>query len=283
MNNEQFFGTEGLTTTSANHIANIAKEYYNSIEAKLRNINLYKETLKILGSDKVDVIKEVSDISSIEKDLKDIAEAKSLIAWLREAIKCKEALYNEIKNLSFLDYIKNSNLVAPVEKEVTDQDWFNTLSVKDRNKYYTLETYASTFGLFIHENAPFKVLRDNFHKFKENPTEVSENPNYVLIKTKTFPISIEEIDNVYFSLQERYREYQAELNSYKNKKDEWLKDQEVKNLAEFEKAMSEHNRILSEKMNEYNKYIIAEKDKIKKLKIVIPNNLQNIYKKINSL
>ena len=27
-----FFGEEGLTSTSANHIANIAKEYYQSLE-----------------------------------------------------------------------------------------------------------------------------------------------------------------------------------------------------------------------------------------------------------
>lgn len=283
MNNEQFFGDEGLTSASANHIANLAKEYYTSIHTKLENIKLYQETLRILGEDKDNIIQEVSDISSIEQDLKDIAEAKSLIAWIREAIKCKDSMYKEISNLKFIDYLENNNIrkEQPVKKEVTEQDWFDSLSVKDRNKYYTLETFASTFGLYIHGD--FKLKREQLSKYIENPVEVNECTNYVLIRTRKFPIHIEDVDNLYFSLQGKYREYQAELNSYKNKKDEWIKDQEIKNLAQYESEMTEYNKHLADIIAQYRKFVIEEKNKIKKLKIVIPNNLQAIYKKINNL
>lgn len=283
MNNEQFFGDEGLTSASANHIANLAKEYYTSIHTKLKNINLYQETLHVLGEDKDNTIKEISDISSIEQDLKDIAEAKSLIAWIREAIKCKDNMYEEISNLKLIDYLENNNIRKehPVKKEVTEQDWFDSLSVKDRNKYYTLETFASTFGSYVHGD--FKLKREKLSEYKENPVEIKECTNYVLIRTKKFPIPIEDVDNLYFSLQGRYREYQAELNSYKNKKDEWIKDQEIKNLAQYESEITEYNKHLSNTISQYNNFIIEKKNKIKKLKIVIPNNLQAIYKKINNL
>ena len=36
-----FFGTNGITATSANHIANMAKEYYENLETKLQSLCFY--------------------------------------------------------------------------------------------------------------------------------------------------------------------------------------------------------------------------------------------------
>ena len=42
--NEVFFGEHGLTSTSANHLANIAQEKIVSNEAKLKNLNFVTTT-----------------------------------------------------------------------------------------------------------------------------------------------------------------------------------------------------------------------------------------------
>lgn len=45
-----FFGEHGLTSTSANHMANIAQEKIVSNEAKLKNLNFVTTTVDIVGS-----------------------------------------------------------------------------------------------------------------------------------------------------------------------------------------------------------------------------------------
>ena len=53
-----FFGAEGLTTTSANHIANLAKEAYQSLESKLNTAVFYTTEIGILGSSASNTLKE---------------------------------------------------------------------------------------------------------------------------------------------------------------------------------------------------------------------------------
>ena len=48
--NEVFFGKHGITSTSANHLANIAKELIADNEAKLNNLTFVTTTIDIVGS-----------------------------------------------------------------------------------------------------------------------------------------------------------------------------------------------------------------------------------------
>jgi hypothetical protein len=89
-----FFGNSGLTNTSANYIANLAKELYNSIEKELNNIVFYTTTVKLIGSKEESLIQGgVTSVDDIPNKLNDIAQLKSLIAWPRDAIKAKDRLY----------------------------------------------------------------------------------------------------------------------------------------------------------------------------------------------
>lgn len=47
-----FFDTNGLTSTSANHIANLAKEYVQAQTQELENVEFFNSYLTIIGSDK---------------------------------------------------------------------------------------------------------------------------------------------------------------------------------------------------------------------------------------
>ena len=98
---QQFFTTNksevALTATSANHISNLAKEAYERLEAKLENTSFIKETIQIIGSTAETTVKlsTAGLISLAPNVLEEIYEYKSLIAWLREAIKEKENLFKE--------------------------------------------------------------------------------------------------------------------------------------------------------------------------------------------
>ena len=87
-----FFSKEGngLTSTSANHIANLAKEMVREIETTLANLTLYSTSVALIGSDSVNILSEGDNadaLRDVRSDLHTIAKANSLIAWLREAIK----------------------------------------------------------------------------------------------------------------------------------------------------------------------------------------------------
>ena len=101
-----FFSPEnqGLTTTSANHIANLCKEAYMALEKELDEIQFVNSSVKLISSDSRNVLSEgITEVDSLQPKLLRIAQLKSLIAWLREAIKAKERLISEAKNLTFAD------------------------------------------------------------------------------------------------------------------------------------------------------------------------------------
>ena len=46
-----FFDGEGLTSTSANHIANMAKEWYQMLEREVKDIHLEEQSVGLLSEE----------------------------------------------------------------------------------------------------------------------------------------------------------------------------------------------------------------------------------------
>ena len=100
-----FFAESGLTSTAANFIANLAKESYKALEQKLASVVFYTTEISLLGSSDKSLIRQGnSTVSDIEDNLKTVAQLKSLIAWLREALKAKERMVKEAQALSYEDF-----------------------------------------------------------------------------------------------------------------------------------------------------------------------------------
>ena len=45
-----YFGVDGLTSTSANYVCNLAKEYYKKFETALDQTKFYNTTVSLIGS-----------------------------------------------------------------------------------------------------------------------------------------------------------------------------------------------------------------------------------------
>ena len=98
-----FFGDAGLTSTSANHVANLAKEYVQNIETELANCSFYRESVALIGTKDFNILSEGMDDEAVKKIpnlLQKVSEANSLIAWLREAIKAKKTLTEQVDCMS---------------------------------------------------------------------------------------------------------------------------------------------------------------------------------------
>ena len=94
---------KGLTSTSANHIANLAKEMIRNILTSLDEMTFYSTNVSLISGNKPHTLNQGitdTDVMTVIDKLHEVSAAKSLIAWLREAIKARERLLDETRDLS---------------------------------------------------------------------------------------------------------------------------------------------------------------------------------------
>lgn len=128
----KFLGTDGLTQTSANHIANIAKEMYEALETKMESIRLFNRdyTLAINGKTyRVENESAKEELATLSDSIREVAALKSLIAWLREGIKAKTMISSvDSENKYIEDLIKDGRKDLELPDMVFDITFETVLS-----------------------------------------------------------------------------------------------------------------------------------------------------------
>ena len=276
-------GKQGLTVTSANHLANIAKEMYESIESRLAGLKFSSRDFLLAVNGNVFRIENESDkgeLAGLSDDLKTVGELKSLIAFLREAIKAKEKLSGESEFTSHIDELiaeGRTDLKRPEgAKEVTFEDEFEKLTAEQKARYYALEAKCATLGGYIHPEGAFSRARKDYFEHKKNPTEVKGKGQEAEIHSFSSSFTDSEVDGAFFELQKLYRNAQAEFNKMK---------------AELDEKVAEANKVGAEEAkNAFAQWVLAHRaervkwnEEVKALKVVIPENLKEIYGKVNKV
>jgi hypothetical protein len=281
--NSPFFGPEGLTSTSANHVANLAKEYYQALEAELKATSFIEKYISIVGSmEKTLSDKGTPDIlDKVTEYIDNIVAAKSLIAWLREGIKQKETYSKE---LDFYVSEELRNLKHPSRPEIkTSFELFDEWDSKDREKYLTLETECAVIGNYIHPKKPFSDAKKKLFDKLVKPIETSNSGRDTMITYYEPVVSKEVVEEKFFELQKRHRAAQAELNSYKNRLEREEKEVSDKASREYSAAL-EIYAAERQRLEELDKqYVANERKKIESLKIVIPSHHRKIYNMLMNL
>lgn len=279
-----FFGEKGLTSTSANFVANLCKEGYKSLEQDINSVTFYTTTVKLLGSSDESVISEgKSSVAYVEPYLGNIAKYKALIAWLREAISAKERLIKEAQSGDY-EYYGISVPDRPEKDEyITSDDVIASFSIKRRNRYYELEAYCATVGQYIHPDGIFARERTAFQEIIHKPNKVVGSGRDTLIYSMKASIPSSMVEDTFMALQQSYREAQAELNSIKHEI-ETIVNQDIatKNIAyensafAYKVAMQACDAELSRKRKEA---VTAASN----LKIIIPDSLKDVYDEVKEL
>lgn len=295
-----FFKEQGLTSTSANHIANLAKEAYQELEKDLDSIMLYTTKASLISASDYKELRKGEDdsfVKEIESKLERIAKYKSLIAWLREAIKARIALKARVENYStkeIADLIGAEYPKEPERKEaksaIDADDYWATKTIKERNHYYQLETECAVLGKAIHPDGYLARARKRLFEVIKMPNEVRGSGRDTVIYTYIPTAKIETVEAVFFSLQKKHRAYQAELNKLKHECDLAVEadqhrylEEEAQYSEEFRKEYAEYNQKMDELIVKVKQYRQKELERIAALKIVIPDSLKGIYNEITSL
>lgn len=281
-----FFTENGITSTSANHLSNIAKENYMAVEKQMSSMEFYKTAVSFIGSDEETVLSYGTmkeEFSKINDWVKEIIACKSLIAYLREAIKAKDKLKETLNDYGADEIEKLAGQEPEKGEKLTFEQVLDTFSIKERTHYLELETKCAVIGKFIHPDGEYSEARKDFIDRKLSPKNVRENGKDTLIYSYHPNMEEDEIDALFFALQSEHRKAQAELNGMKNEIDrrideDWRRKNDIWSI-EHEKwantMVSLKEKIMREKE--------ARAKEIDNLKIAIPDSLKPIYEKIRTL
>ena len=289
-----FFKKEGeegvaLTSTSANHIANLAKEYIQGVEMQLGDICFFNTEVALIGGDAnvIQIGATSEDLNNLQSMLEEVAQAKSLIAWLRESIKAKENLMKNLQTIRLEDWCKESGITIPEVPEyehiLTEEEYYTSLPIKERNRYYQLETEAAVLGKYIHPDGHLSNARKELKDKIYHPHKVDGKGRDALIYTYTPTTSIALVDNVFYELQKKHREIQAQLNAMKYSCEQAINESTNKVNTEYMAASQKYQAELKDILGAFKTWKDEKSQEYSKLKIVVPNSLLGIYNTINSL
>lgn len=278
-----YLGKTGITATSANHLANIAKELIKSIE--LKNIKFVDKYVQLISGEKKLLNKGIFSTENINSTIETIAELISFCAWVREAIKFKDSLLNNLSSMDLKEYCKLTGKEYPAApqcpEDVTEQDIRNEMSVKEMFEYLQLEAIASTYGKYIHPEGSISSAREEHIYRKQTPCDLVGEGRDALIYTYELSISEDEVESTFMQLQSKYRLSEKKLNAMKAA----IKDRKnSRNLAlqqEYQVNLHAYEIEKHKLISEMNSYVTQKSEEIASLKILIPKELESIYQFLN--
>jgi len=282
MFNKVYFGEKGLTSTSANFIANKSKEIFEGIQRELNDFTFVNVTYKVAGADPilVEAGKSLEWLNTKIAELEKVGKLKALNAWLREAIDAKEKAQTDLRNRDIFRWLCEKGekcMERPDLEKVSEDDIINQMSVGERQKYLELEAQAANIGKIIHPDGSFNRARKTVkaQMGKQDVSGVGTPSLTVAVYSSSIPM--EEIDKVFMQLQEQFRSIQAELNGIKHSINEKMTKENDRLLAEYRMKFNEYDSWFKTKTAEHSQETINEIQRIADLKIIIPDNLQDIY------
>ena len=296
--NNVYFGNEGMTSTTANYYANIAKELQQAAAERLKNLKFYNLSVAVIGSyDKQTMAVGNKELGFIDLDLQEIAGMNAFCAWVREAIKEKDKQSREVDNLSMNEWAESQGLEVPVPParpeftgDYTETDVMNSWDINKRNKYLRLEAFASTYGKFIHPEGSYSNARKEAHTAINQPITKEGSGRDMILYYREPSVSIQDVDAMFIALQEKHREYEKELNCMKAELKEAVNELNRKAYDEYSVLSDEYNakcRVYNSTLSELRAKFIAwkqsEQERIAKLKITIPESLKATFKTLKEV
>ena len=287
--NSVFFGEKGLTSTSAQHIKDMAGHMNENLKEQLNGIRFVMEEAKLLGSQSKELLVkgwDAAQLDQVENILDTIAQVQSLQAWLGEAIKVKNTLSLHIQSYDFRTWMADNGLELPSTNFVellTEAEWLNSLDIKTRNRYLTLQTTCAVYGQFIHPKMPMDKAKKYLQTRLNEPVEVTGSGRDSLVYYFTPSVEQTLVDEVYYKLQAKHRAAQAEFNKLKHEYEIAADEYRQKQIDANEEIRTQSNALMKEYLNQYQQEHQEMAVKIRGLKIQIPDHLKDIYETVNKL
>ena len=282
----------GITSTSANTLANWAKNEAFAATIELASLTFVNTRIELInGENPKTVGVGVKDTARVGTLLERIAELNSFNAWMREGIKAKERLLEDLEDLDVEDYAELQSIDMPQRPEspsaVKTEDVLNEMDVKKCNNYLTLEAFAATYGKYVHSTSDstgaVARARNELAERIARPTKVEGSGRDSVLYSYTPSAPMAEVDAMFNVLQETQRSYEQQLNAIKYSIESEVNNRNAKAYGEYNNALTAYQAEMKALREALYEYKIKERERIGRLKIVVPNELKEIYEYLNSL
>ena len=296
--NDIYFGEEGMTSTSAQHVSAMANVMVQDTKQHLMGLRLYEKSIRVIGDVECKVEEVNNTLPEISDGVKQICKANALIAWLREAVKEREQAQQYIQDMTLDKWMelqgieKPASPVPPMMPKINFQDYKTILdtglTVKEYNRFVDLNSALAVYGEMIHDKGLLTRQKNELARILQNPTEVKESGRDTIITTYKVDVNVAvDIDKLYTELQSEYRKLQAEKNGIEAKFSNLAMDYQTRKMEEWKAAKSQYDRDLTRvnselvgiqtQMQEWKKQRLEE---LAALKIIIPNDLKALYRSL---
>ena len=265
--NEVFFSEHGLTSTSASHLADLAQEVIAGNETKLKNMTFVTTKVDIVGSASesgktICVGYDGNMLDQVRPLLEEMALMNAFCAWMREAVKAKDKELKQVANFTFEEWCTLQGVEIPSSpsypKETTEADIIAQMNIKERNRYLQLEAVAATIGKYIHPGGQFSSAREELQNGIMKPYSTDGN-------------------GVFFELQKWHRQNERELNKMKFAIKKQAEKQTLENTHQFKQELEREKQCYMAFFTQYKEWQLKEQERISKLKINVPEALQETY------
>lgn len=297
-NRYNFFASEGekgMTSTSANKLANLAKEHNREDMLLIQNVRFYNEVMTLLvnPSEKVTIseglIGTQEEFDKLRDALLRTARFNAFIAWVREAISAKEALISEVNDTTLTAWCRKQGVKYPDEPELDiDETMQETraaaqATVDEMARYFVNQSLASVLGQAIHPEGPIDEARRTLIEASMTPSTTEGYGKDIVIKTKETTATPDSVTAFYMALQSEWRHAEAAVNEAKGK---WQMADKVRFIEltnEYNALMREYEMTVSRIKADWENWKLEETGRLGKLKIRIPPVLQPVLDELLSL
>ena len=96
-------------------------------------------------------------------------------------------------------------------------------------------------------------------------------------------LNIQQLLHQFKKYQRRHSDVQSELNALEYEAEAEAKRQTAENLKQYERDMEQYTIALAEMRGKFEQWNLEESEKIRKLKIRIPDNLMSIFHEVRTM
>ena len=226
-------------------------------------------------------------LNQVRPLLEDIASMNAFCAWMREAVKAKDKELKQAANLPFEEWCTSQKVAIPSNpsypKETTEADIIAQMNIKECNRYLQLEAVAATIGKYIHPGGQFSSAREELQNGIMKPYSTDGNGKDTLIYAHVPSVDPQKVEDVFFELQKWHRQNERELNKMKFAIKKQAEKQTLENTHKFKQELEHEKQCRMTLFTQYKEWQLKEQERISKLKINVPEALQEIYERLTRL
>ena len=283
----------GITSTSANTLANWAKNEAFSAVVELASLTFINTRIELINGENAKTVGiGAKDTSRVGQLIEKIAKLNSFSAWMREGIKAKERLLEDLRDLDVEDYAELKGIEMPKapdypEERVVAQDILEEMDVKKRYNYLRLEAFAAAYGKYVHSTSEstgsVARARNELVEKLAHPSKIEGSGRDSVIFSYTPSAPLADVEAMFDVLQETQRSYEQQLNAIKYSVESEVNKRNAVALEEYNKALAVYHDEMKALRAALQEYMIKERERIGRLKIVVPDDLKETYEYLNSL